>query len=197
MLSVCGDHEEELNVRLDIGSVDSVFGGEVRREPSWVVTQNYRVLTEHRLGQPHGRRLTTWGMRMGKQRVYLRPNTSNKHLLHYLLFDLLNNLINPLLNLLLFLFVVLAIKFLSTTPLLFCNVSLAPCAPCVPLVKKALAMSDKLCADIAFFCSIFLIECAAILTQVLANEPLLFLCKKTAGPRSPNELLKTIKNLLF
>jgi hypothetical protein len=31
VLSVSGDHEEELNVRLDIGSV---LGGEIREEPS-------------------------------------------------------------------------------------------------------------------------------------------------------------------
>lgn len=31
VLSVSGDHEEQLNVRLDIGSV---LGGEIREEPS-------------------------------------------------------------------------------------------------------------------------------------------------------------------
>lgn len=133
---------------------------------------------------------------MRKQRVCLRLNTS-EHLLYDLLLDLLNNLINPFLNLLLFLFVMLAIEFLSSTPLLFYNVSLTPCAPCVPFVKKALTMSDKLCADIALFRSIFLVECTAILTQVLANLPLVILCKKTTRPRSPNELLEAIKDVLF
>lgn len=115
--------------------------------------------------------------------------------LDYLLLNLFNHLVNPHLY-----FLLLGLRRGSCHfPSLFSwrSFLFAQLPPGVPLVHEALAVCEQVGGNVALSDSVLFIERPAVFTQVLADQSLLLLRQQRTGPRSPNELLELVEDVLL